>query len=311
MAILDREEFLDRFVIPVIAAPMTGVSGLDLVGAAIDAGIGGSFPAHNAGDAAQFDAWLGALADRGAPGPIIPNLIVHRSSTRLDDDLDVVVRRGVPAVITSVGSPVDVVGALHESDVLVLSDVSTIRHARRAIDSGVDGLVLLAAGAGGQTGWANPLAFLRSVRAEWDGLVVLAGGVVDGASILGALAAGADLVAMGTAFIATAESAGGIDYADAIVTASMDDIEIRTDLTGLPTNMIRTATEPGAVRDPNQPYDAAVLESGRGQTTPARIFSAGHGAGAIDSVRGVVELVDRLAVELDDARGGRSLRRLR
>jgi nitronate monooxygenase len=297
-------------VIPVIAAPMTGVSGPDLVGAAIDAGIGGSFPAHNAGDSVQFDEWLVALGGRGAPGPLIPNLIVHRSSTRLDNDLEVIVRHRVPAVITSVGSPADVVGPLHGSDVLVLSDVSTIHHARRAIDAGVDGLVLLAAGAGGQTGWANPLAFLRSVRSEWDGLIVLAGGVVDGASILGALAAGADLVAMGTAFIATNESAGGIEYAEAIVAAAMDDIEIRTDLTGLPTNMIRTAAEPGSVRDPNQPYDAAVLESGRGSASPARIFSAGHGAGAIDSVQSVAALVDRLGAELDAARRGRSLRRL-
>lgn len=279
---------------------MTGVSGLELVSASIRAGIGGSFPAHNAGTSKLFDEWLTVLGALGATGPIIPNLIVHRSSTRRDDDLAVVVSHRVPAVITSVGSPVDVVAPLREAGVLVLADVATVQHARRAIELGVDGLMLLTAGAGGQTGWANPFAFTRAVRAEWDGLVVLAGGIVDGQSIAAARLLGADLVAMGTRFIATEESSGGTPYADAVVAASMDDIELRSDLTGLPTNMIRSPHEHVA-RDASLPYDADLLEQG-GSIDDARdaprIYSAGHGAGAITTTLAIERLVARLEAEL-------------
>jgi nitronate monooxygenase len=229
-------EFLSRFRVPLVAAPMTGVSGFDLVAAATNAGIGGSFPAHNAGTPADLDRWLTDLTqnDGASRGPIIPNLIVHHTSKRLDDDVKVVCSHRVPAAITSVGSPASVMAPLHEANVLVFSDVASMRHVERAIEVGVDGLVLLASGGGGQTGWVNPLAFIRAVRQVWDGPVVLAGGVSDGHAILGALAAGYDLAYMGTAFIATDESAAPSSYRQAVVRASLDDIEVWSGLPRMP-----------------------------------------------------------------------------
>jgi nitronate monooxygenase len=181
------------------------------------------------------------------PGPLIPNLVVHKTNVRLADDVAVLAAHRVPAVITSVGSPEPVVGRFHEAGVLVLSDVASMRHAERAIAVGADGLVLLTAGAGGQTGWANPFAFARAVRRVWDGPMILAGGVSDGASLLAALVAGFDLVYMGTPFIATTESAAPQAWKDAVVAAGIDDIELTSELTGLPTSVIR-AIAPATAR---------------------------------------------------------------
>jgi nitronate monooxygenase len=136
-----------------------------------------------------------------------------------------------------------IIGPLHDAGIEVFSDVASMRHVHRAIEAGVDGLVLLTAGAGGQTGWANPLAFIRAVRKEWDGPVVLAGGVADGTSLLAALVAGYDLAYMGTAFIATTESSAAQPYKQAVVTSSLDDIELTSRFTGIPTSMIRSAVE--------------------------------------------------------------------
>jgi nitronate monooxygenase len=304
----DRARF-DELVavlrVPVIAAPMTGVSSLELMAAASAAGIGASFPVHNAGTVVELDRWLGELAAPGAAaaaGPVIPNLVVHRTNTLLAEELAVVVRHGVPAVITSVGSPRDVVGPLHDAGILVLSDVASLRHADRAVAAGADGLVLLSAGAGGQTGWANPLAFVRAVRSWWDGPLVLAGGVVDGASVLAAQVAGYDLVYMGTPFIATTESAAAPAYREAVVRASMDDIEI-LHATGLASSMIRSpdAGVPASDAPPTTAYDAAILRASGG---PATRFSAGHSVVGVDAVVPVAELVARVAREYDAARAG-------
>jgi nitronate monooxygenase len=288
---------------------MTAVSGLELVAAATAAGIGGSFPAHNAGPSSEFDRWLAVLQDRTPPsaGPVIPNLIVHRSSSRLQADVEVVCHRAVPAVITSVGSPAAVIDPLHEAGIAVLADVASMRHARRAIDVGVDGLVLLAAGGGGQTGWANPFAFVRAVREVWDGLVVLAGGVADGQAMLGAIAAGFDLVYMGTPFIATHESVADVAYKEAIVRATMDDIEVRSDLTGLPVSTIKTAVKVPSSRGAGAQYDVAVLEGGANTSNASNesaLFSAGHSATGVRAIRSVADLVAGVEREFLDAYNG-------
>jgi nitronate monooxygenase len=289
--------------LPLIAAPMTGVSGFDLVAAATAAGIAASFPAHNAGPPEVLDRWLERLELRGsaAAGPVIPNLIVHRSNVHLGEHLAVVTRHAVPAVITSVGSPRDVVGPLHDAGILVFADVASMRHAERAIASGADGLVLLSAGAGGQTGWANPLVFGRAVRAIWAGPLILAGGVVDGQSLLAALVAGYDLAYMGTPFIATTESAAGPEYKDAVVAASMDDIELTSALTGLPSSMIRLADPaPPVPAAATSGFDAAMFERVDSGDRPQR-FSAGHSVAAVDTIVDVAALVDRLAQEFHAA----------
>ncbi|OBF07648.1 nitronate monooxygenase family protein [Mycobacterium sp. 852002-10029_SCH5224772] len=285
--------FSSRFRIPLIAAPMTAVSGFDIVNAAAAAGIGGSFPVHNAGAPAEVDRWLAGL--NGLPGPAIPNLVVHKSNARLADDLAVITARRVPAVITSVGSPQPVVGPLHEAGILVLSDVASMRHVERAIAAGADGLVLLTAGGGGQTGWANPLVFARAVRRVWDGPMILAGGVPDGASLLAALVAGYDLVYMGTPFIATAESAAPPGWKNAVVAASIDDIELTSEFTGLPTSMIR-ATEPAIAPATDAGFHMSRLgASAHHRSGEASVrYSAGHSAACVDGIVTVADLVSRV-----------------
>ena len=161
------------------------VSGVDLVVAACRSGVIGSFPTANCRSSEQLDAWLREIgtqlrsaADRGgsAPAPMCANLIVHRSNVRLADDLAVLLRHTPEIVITSVGSPAPVLQPLHDAGALVLADVASIRHAERAVEAGADGLVLLTAGAGGQTGWLNPFVFVRAVRQFFRGPIVLAGG---------------------------------------------------------------------------------------------------------------------------------------
>lgn len=290
--------FISRFRIPLIAAPMTVVSGLDVVAAAAAAGIGGSFPVHNAESPAEVDRWLDRLD--GHPGPVIPNLVVHKTNARLADDVAVITARQVPAVITSVGSPQPVVEALHDAGILVFSDVASMRHAERAIAAGADGLVLLTAGAGGQTGWANPLAFARAVRRVWDGPMILGGGVTDGASMLAALVAGYDLVYMGTPFIATIESAAPQDWKDAVVNAGIDDIELTSEFTGLPTSMIR-APAPAIAPNTAEGFHMSRLGSSEEGAAAGMRYSAGHSAAGVDRVLAVADLVDRVERQLRDA----------
>jgi nitronate monooxygenase len=236
------------------------------------------------------------------PGPLIPNLVAHKTNARLADDVAVLAAHRVPAVITSVGSPEPVVGRFHEVGVLVLSDVASMRHAERAIAVGADGLVLLTAGAGGQTGWANPFAFARAVRRVWDGPMILAGGVSDGASLLAALVAGFDLVYMGTPFIATTESAAPQAWKDAVIAAGIDDIELTSELTGLPTSVIR-AIAPATAPSTGDGFHMSRLGSPGGDgAEPADIrYSAGHSAACVDRVLTVAALVGRVEQQMRDA----------
>ncbi len=213
--------FRDRLSLPLIAAPMFLVSGVELVVAACRNGVIGSFPTVNCRSPEQLDEWLTDIDTRlkahadasGKPSaPVCANLIVHRSNARLEQDLQVLLRHRPEMVITSVGSPAPVIGPLHDAGALVFADVASIRHAERAVAAGADGLVLLTAGAGGQTGWLNPFVFVRAVRAFFDGPIVLAGGIADGHALRAAQALGCDLAYMGTKFIATRESMADARY---------------------------------------------------------------------------------------------------
>jgi nitronate monooxygenase len=229
-----------------MAAPMTDVSGPELVAAVCAAGVIGTFPTHNAADSVELERWLHRIGEQVAartpPGrraaPVGVNLVVHRSNARLADDLRTVIRGGAEVVVTSVGSPREIVGPLHDAGIIVLADVASLRHVQRAAASGVDGVVLLTAGAGGQTGWANPFAFLRAVRQRYDGIVVIAGGISDGAGILAAQVLGADLAYLGTRFIATTESLASAAYRDAVVAATLDDVTASRQVTGLLANVL-------------------------------------------------------------------------
>jgi nitronate monooxygenase len=294
----------ERLRIPVIAAPMTDVSGPDLVAAACTAGLMGSFPTHNAADSHELGMWLDRIratidSGAGSAGPVAANLVVHRSNARLMSDLRALVRADVDVVIASVGSPREIVDPLHDAGIAVLADVASLRHAERALASGVDGLVLLTAGAGGQTGWANPFAFLRAVKQSYDTTIVLAGGVSDGAGILAAQVLGADLVYLGTRFIATTESSAAPAYRRAVVTATLDDITASTQVSGLVANVL---TE--WLRDEGPPvagYESSGFSLER-LLAQRGVWAAGHSVSGVDGVLDVAALVDRLERELTEAR---------
>lgn len=298
-------QWRDRLAMPVIAAPMTAVSGPELVVEACRAGVIGAFPTHNAASSRELGDWLDRIAEETAPtgAPLAANLVVHRSNGRLSADLECLQSRGVELVITSVGSPEAVVGPLHDAGAQVYADVASLEHARRALAAGVDGLVLLTAGAGGQTGWANPFAFTRAVREFYPGPLVLAGGITDGRSILAAEALGADLVYLGTRFIATRESLAEDAYRQALVTSSLDDVRLSTRVGGIPASLLACWLEQTDESD-GEPdgFDQNRLLSNR------TAWSAGHSVSAVSAVTSVAELVVTLADQYAEAR--EDLRRL-
>jgi nitronate monooxygenase len=293
-----------RLELPAIAAPMTGVSGPDLVVAACRAGVVGSFPTHNARSVDELDSWLRRIQDDlgaqwTAVAPVAPNLVVHRTNDRLAADVDCLLRQGVEVVITSVGSPAAVVGPLHDAGCLVFADVATMRHVDRALEAGADGLVLLTAGAGGQTGAANPLAFVRAVRDRFDGSIVLAGGVSDGAAVLAARALGADLCYLGTRFIATTESLADDAYRQALVDAGLDDV-VETSLpSGLPANFLRSWWES---RPEFGSGDTAAVPGGFAHyrtLSEEAVWAAGHSVAGVRDVLPVADLVANLRKEYE------------
>jgi nitronate monooxygenase len=302
---------MGRLSLPLIAAPMLRVSGPDLVIAACASGVVGAFPTANARDGAELDAWLGRIEGQAGPdaAPCCPNLIIR--SPRMRDDLAVLVKHRVRVVITSVGSPAEVVAPLHDVGSLVLADVATMTHAEKAVRAGADGLVLLTAGAGGQTGWMNPFAFVRGVRAGFDGPIVLAGGISDGHALWAARVLGCDLAYMGTKFIATRESMAADGYKRMLVESSMDDVLLTRAFTGLQTNMLRTSIEAAGL-DPallnEQVTPATAREAFGGGNAPegrrrwADIWSAGHSVSGVDAVLPVADLVARTRAEYDAAR---------
>ena len=204
-------------------------------------------------------------------------------------------------VITSVGSPAPVIEPLHDAGALVFADVASIRHAERAVAAGADGLVLLTAGAGGQTGWLNPFVFVRAVRAFFDGPLVLAGGIADGYALRAAQALGCDLAYMGTKFIATRESMADARYKELLVTSSADDILLTTAFTGLQTNMLRPSIEAAGLDPDDLPQRGAIdigkdIDVGARENRPKRwkdIWSAGHSTSGVTEVLAVDELVAR------------------
>jgi nitronate monooxygenase len=309
-----------RLSLPLIAAPMFLVSGTALVTAACRAGVIGAFPTANCRSAEELERWLGAIrADLDAferigghrAAPFAPNLIVHRSNPRLAADLRAVIAAGAEIVIASVGSPRDVVAPLHDAGCLVFADVASVRHADKAIEAGADGLILLAAGAGGQTGWANPFAFARAVRAFWDGPMVMAGGIADGWALHAARALGCDLGYMGTRFIATDESSAAPAYKRMLVEATMDDIMLTSAFTGLPTSMLRPSIVAAGLDPQNLPargsIDIAKDISVEARERPGtkrwkEVWSAGHSVSGVRATMSVRDLVERTALEYREAR---------
>ena len=310
----------DRLRLPLIAAPMFLVSGPALVTAACRAGVIGSFPTANCRTVGELDVWLAGMSedakravdtDGRAPAPWCPNLIVHRSNPRVPEDLAAVLRHKAEIVITSVGSPEPVMKPLKDAGCMVLADVASVRHAEKAVAAGVDGLVLLTAGAGGQTGWANPFAFVRAVRAFWDGIVVMAGGMADGHAVAAAQALGCDLAYMGTKFIATRESLAKDAYKQMLVSSRLDDVLLTRAFTGLETNMLRPSIAAAGLDPDNLPARGKIdiskdINAAERERPDARrwkdIWSAGHSVSGVADVPTVAELIERTAGEYDAAR---------
>ncbi len=306
--------FMDRLSVPVIAAPMLRISGLQLTLAACRAGVIGAFPTANCNSLDTLDSWLRELHQdaKAHPrsAPFCPNLIMRRDPARVMAEVELIVRHQTELVITSVGSPAAVIPRLHEGGCLVLADVASVHHAERAIEAGADGLVLLTAGAGGHTGWANPFAFVRAVRAFFDGPLVLAGGMADGVALKAAMVLGCDLVSMGTRFIATQESLGSEPYKAMLTQSSLDDILTTRAFTGLPASFLtpsirQVGLDPAELDETVSVQEARQRFGGGSESAViqrwADLWSAGHSVSGVTAVPPVRDLVCTLREEFQSA----------
>lgn len=295
-----------RLRVPVVAAPMFLVSGPELVIGACRAGVLGTFPALNQRTTAGFADWLTQIEDAVGDRPYGVNLIVHRTNTRLTADLEVIVRHLVPVVITSLGAASEVVAAVHSYGGVVFHDVTTQHHARKAAEAGVDGLILVTAGAGGHAGSLSPFALMAEVRPWFEGTILLGGALSSGADVLAARAMGADLAYLGTRFVATRESMASDAYREQIVAAGAGDVVYTPSVSTIPANFLRRSLELAGI-DPDAapgPVDLAhVTQPSEGDAKAWRdIWSAGQGVAGITDVPPVAELVDRLEAEYAAAR---------
>jgi nitronate monooxygenase len=301
------ESFRGRVSVPVVAAPMFLVSGPQLIIEACRSGVPAAFPALNQRSTAEFEEWLdevgGALDERHAPWGV--NLIVHRSNPRLERDLEACVRHRVPFVVTSLGAVPDLVKAVHGYGGVVFHDIVSLRHARKAAEAGVDGLIAVSAGAGGHAGPTSPFALTSEIREFFDGTLLLAGAISDGQQVAAALMMGADLAWLGSRFIATRESLAPPAYKQMMLGATAADIVYTDAVSGIPANFLRASLEESG-------FDIAELAKrgfGGGKLKDLgdeakawkSIWSAGQGVGAIRDLPGTAELCARLKAEFDAA----------
>ena len=305
----------DHLRLPVIGSPLFIISNPELVIAQCTAGVIGAFPALNARPAEALDGWLTrierALAAHDAAHPDAPaapyavNQIVHKSNDRLEHDLAVCEQHRVPLVITSLGAREDVNARVHAWGGLVLHDIITVTHAKKALDKGADGLIAVCTGAGGHAGTLSPFALIEEIRRFWSGPLVLAGAIATGRAVLAAQAVGADLAYVGSAFIATREANAVDAYKQAIVDGSAADIVYTNLFTGVHGNYLRASiTNAGLDPDALPSSDPSKMNFGGGAGAKAwkDIWGCGQGLGSVDSVPTAGELVARLRREYDDAR---------
>ncbi len=305
-----------KLVLPVIGAPLFIVSGPELVIAQCKAGIVGSFPALNARPKEKLEEWILrikaelAAYQRAHPerkvAPFAVNQIVHASNDRLEHDVEVCVRHRVPIMITSLRPPAEVVRAAHAYGGIVLHDVISRRHAEKAAEQGVDGLILVCAGAGGHAGTLSPFALLPEVRRFFPGTIVLSGAIATGKAILAAQALGADLAYLGTRFVASREANAKDEYKAMIAASSAADIVYTNLFTGVHGNYLKPSIAAAGLDPDNLPEaDKTKMDFGSGggmkQKAWRDIWGSGQGVGSIDDVPGVAELVERLADEYRQA----------
>jgi len=310
------EKLKSQMSLPVIGAPMFIVGNPDLVIGQCVSGIIGSFPALNARPAEVLDEWLEKIKSgleshrRAHPGakvaPFAVNQIIHQSNDRLDSDLDACVRHQVPMIITSLRAPDDVVNRVHAYGGVVFHDVINVRHAEKALEAGVDGLILVCAGAGGHAGMLSPFALVREMRRFFKGPIALSGAITDGAGILAAEAIGADFAYIGTRFIASQEANAPEAYKQMIQQSRAADILYTPFFTGVHGNYLKPSVVAAGLDPDNLPaVDKNKMNFGTDRDKPKawkEIWGAGQGVGNIDDAPPVRELVERLRREYEEAR---------
>jgi len=307
----------DRLRLPVIGSPMFIVSGPELVIAQCKAGVIGSFPALNARPAAQLDEWLHQIQeelaawDRDHPetpsAPFAVNHIAHRTNDRLAHDLEATCKYKVPIVITSLGARREIYDAIHASGGVVLHDVINSAHGRSAIDKGADGLIAVAAGAGGHAGVLSPFALVQELRSWFDGPLALSGAIATGGAILSAQAMGADLAYIGSAFIATQEARAEPGYKEMILASSGEDIVYTNLFTGVHGNYLKPSIVAAGLDPQNLPQsDPSKMDFGSGGNMKSKawkdIWGCGQGIGAVNDIPSAAERIERLAREYAEAR---------
>lgn len=300
--------------LPLFSAPMFLVSGPDLVVAACRAGIVGAFPTPNARPIEKLDEWMKHITESLARardeqaaetiGPWCANLVTHSSNSRLPEDLALVARYKPPIVVTALGSPKPAIEVVHSYGGLVFADVINLTLARKAAAAGADGLACVSTGAGGHTGSLSPFAFVSAVREFFDGYVVVGGGISDGFGVAGAVAGGADMVYMGTRFVATRESMAPEGYKQMLVDSTVDDLLVSAGITGTPASwlkpsLVANGLDPDAMPStPQRLYDS-------NQSFAAKrwkeVWAAGQGVGAIKGIDTVADVVAQLKAEYRQA----------
>ena len=305
-----------RLRLPVVASPLFIISNPDLVIAQCRAGVVGSFPALNARPAAALDEWLDRITaelaahDRAHPerpsAPFAVNQIVHRSNDRLEADMEVCVRHKVPIVITSLGARREINDAVHSYGGIVLHDVIDNNFARKAIDKGADGLIAVAAGAGGHAGFQSPFALVQEIRRWFDGPLLLSGAIASGRSILSAQAMGADLAYIGSAFIATKEANAVEGYKRMITECAARDIVHTNLITGVHGNYLKPSLVAAGLDPDKLPSsDPSKMNFGSDRQKPKawkEIWGCGQGIGVLEDIPSTAELVERFAAEYVQAR---------
>ena len=306
----------DNISIPVIGAPLFLISVPDLVIAQCKAGIIGSFPALNARPQHVLEEWIVRIKTElkeyqeqnpdKKVAPFAVNQICHGSNDRLQGDMEICVKHEVPIIITSLRPPAEVVEAAHSYGGLVFHDVINVRHAKKAADMGVDGLILVCAGAGGHAGALSPFALLREVKSWFNGTIILSGSIGDGYSVASALALGADFAYLGTRFIATHEANAEPEYKQMLIESSANDIVYSNLFTGVLGNYLKPSIQNAGLDPDNLPTaDKSAMNFGSGGNTDSKawkdIWGSGQGIGLIEDAPTVESLVERIRAEFSDA----------
>ena len=310
---MDKNKFTKDLKLPIVAAPMFLISGPELVIAACKSGIVGTFPALNQRTTEGFEEWVIQIkteleaweketGKKAAPFGV--NLIVHMTNPRVEADLKICVKHKVPLIITSLGAISMVVDAVHSYGGLIFHDVIKRRHAEKAIEAGVDGLILVCAGAGGHAGTLNPVPFINEIKSIFDGFILLSGTLSTGQDVASAMQMGADLAYMGTRFINTKESLATDEYRDMIIDSETNDVTYTAAISGVAANFLQKSLDKARVTD-EQLKSTKKVDFGKELDTEAKawktIWSAGQGVTSIHDDPSMADLIDTMKKQFRDA----------